>query len=43
MLFRSASLGAEIKVGTPAEFAKLLAEELAQWTAVVKAAQIKVE
>jgi tripartite-type tricarboxylate transporter receptor subunit TctC len=37
------TLGAEIKMGTPAEFEKMLAEELAQWTAVVKAANIKVE
>jgi tripartite-type tricarboxylate transporter receptor subunit TctC len=40
---RLASLGAEIKLGTPAEFGKLLADELARWTAVVKAANIKVE
>jgi tripartite-type tricarboxylate transporter receptor subunit TctC len=40
---RLANLGAEIKIGTPAEFGKLLADELAQWTAVVKAANIKVE
>jgi tripartite-type tricarboxylate transporter receptor subunit TctC len=37
------TLGAEIRIGTPAEFGKLLADELAQWTAVVKAANIKVE
>jgi tripartite-type tricarboxylate transporter receptor subunit TctC len=37
------TLGAEIKIGTPAEFEKMLADELAQWTAVVKAANIKVE
>ncbi len=40
---RLATLGAEIKIGTPAEFGKMLAAELAQWTAVVKAANIKVE
>jgi tripartite-type tricarboxylate transporter receptor subunit TctC len=40
---RLAALGAEIKTGTPAEFGKMLANELAQWTAVVKAANIKVE
>jgi tripartite-type tricarboxylate transporter receptor subunit TctC len=40
---RLATLGAEIKIGTPAEFGKLLANELAQWTAVVNAANIKVE
>ena len=40
---RLATLGAEIKTGTPAEFGKMLANELAQWTAVVKAANIKVE
>jgi tripartite-type tricarboxylate transporter receptor subunit TctC len=38
-----ATLGAEPKIGTPAEFGEMLAEELAKWTAVVKAANIKVE
>jgi tripartite-type tricarboxylate transporter receptor subunit TctC len=38
-----ATLGAEIKIGTPADFGNMLARELAQWTAVVKAANIKVE
>jgi tripartite-type tricarboxylate transporter receptor subunit TctC len=39
-----ANLGADIKIGTPAEFGKMLAKELALWTAVVKAANItKVE
>jgi tripartite-type tricarboxylate transporter receptor subunit TctC len=38
-----AKLGADIKIGTPAEFEKMLADELAKWTAVVKAANIKVE
>jgi tripartite-type tricarboxylate transporter receptor subunit TctC len=37
------ALGADIKIGTPAEFGKMLADELAKWTAVVKAANIKVE
>jgi tripartite-type tricarboxylate transporter receptor subunit TctC len=37
------TLGAEIKVGTPAEFGKMLADELALWTGVVKAAKIQVE
>ena len=40
---RLATLGAEIKIGTPAEFGKMLASELALWTGVVKAANIKVE
>lgn len=40
---RLAALGAEIKTGTPAEFGKILADELAKWTAVVGAANIKVE
>jgi tripartite-type tricarboxylate transporter receptor subunit TctC len=40
---RLANLGAEIRIGTPAEFGKLIAEELAQWTAVAKAANIRVE
>ena len=39
----SPTLGAEIKIGTPAEFGKMLADELAQWTAVAKAANIKVD
>ena len=38
-----AKLGADIKIGTPAEFEKMLADELAKWTAIVKAAKIKVE
>jgi tripartite-type tricarboxylate transporter receptor subunit TctC len=37
------NLGAEVKIGTPAEFGKMLAEERAVWTDVVKAANIKVE
>jgi tripartite-type tricarboxylate transporter receptor subunit TctC len=37
------ALGADIKVGTPAEFGKMLADELALWTGVVKAAKIQVE
>ena len=37
------TLGAEIKIGTPAEFGKLLASEYAVWSGVVKAAHIKVE
>jgi tripartite-type tricarboxylate transporter receptor subunit TctC len=36
-------VGGEVKIGTSAEFGKMLAEELAKWTAVVKAAKIKVE
>jgi tripartite-type tricarboxylate transporter receptor subunit TctC len=36
-------LGAEVKIGSPAEFEKMLAHELAKWTAVVKAANIKVD
>ena len=36
-------LGADIKIGTPEEFGKMLAEELALWTGVVKDAHIKVE
>ena len=37
------TLGAEIKIGTPADFDKMLAEERAKWNAIVKAANIKVE
>jgi tripartite-type tricarboxylate transporter receptor subunit TctC len=40
---RLANLGADIKVSTPAEFGKFLADELALWTGVVKAADIKVQ
>ena len=40
---RLANLGAEIKIGTPAEFGKMLADELARWTAVAKAANIRVD
>jgi tripartite-type tricarboxylate transporter receptor subunit TctC len=40
---RIANLGAEIKIGTAAEFGNMLADELAQWSAVVKAANIKVD
>jgi tripartite-type tricarboxylate transporter receptor subunit TctC len=40
---RLSNLGAEIRIGTPADFGKLIAEELAQWTAVAKAANIKVD
>ena len=40
---RLAALGADIKIGTPNEFGEMLADELALWTAVVKAANIKVE
>jgi tripartite-type tricarboxylate transporter receptor subunit TctC len=36
-------LGAEIKIGTPQDLDKMLASERAQWTAVVKAANIKME
>jgi tripartite-type tricarboxylate transporter receptor subunit TctC len=37
------TLGADIKIGTPDDFKKLLAEELALWSSVVKDANIKVE
>jgi tripartite-type tricarboxylate transporter receptor subunit TctC len=40
---RLATLGAETKVGTPQDFGKMLAQELALWTSVVKAANITVE
>ena len=40
---RLATLGADIKIGTPEEFQKMLARELAQWTQVVKDAKITVE
>jgi tripartite-type tricarboxylate transporter receptor subunit TctC len=40
---RLATLGADVKIGTPEEFGKMLAKELAQWTGVVKAANITAE
>jgi tripartite-type tricarboxylate transporter receptor subunit TctC len=40
---RLANLGAEVKVSTPDEFRKFLADETALWTSVVKAADIKVQ
>ena len=39
---RLANLGADIRISTPAEFGKFLADERALWTGVVKAANIKV-
>jgi tripartite-type tricarboxylate transporter receptor subunit TctC len=40
---RLAALGADIKSGTPQDFGKMLAQELALWTSVVKAANITVD
>ena len=40
---RLATLGADIKIGTPQAFGEMLADELALWTGVVKDANIKVE
>ena len=37
------TLGAEVKIGTPEDLDKMLTSERAQWTAVVKAANIKAE
>jgi len=37
------ALGAEIKIGTPEDLDKMLAAERTQWSAVVKAANIKME
>ena len=37
------ALGAESKIGTPEDLDKMLAAERAQWTAIVKAANIKME
>jgi tripartite-type tricarboxylate transporter receptor subunit TctC len=38
-----AKLGADIKIGTPDEFRKMLAAELALWSGVVKAANIQAD
>jgi len=43
MRARLAALSAEIKIGTPQDFGKMLADELALWTSVVKAANLTVE
>jgi tripartite-type tricarboxylate transporter receptor subunit TctC len=40
---RLANLGAEIKIGTPAEFGEMLADERTKWNAIVKSANIKVD
>ena len=40
---RLEALGAESKIGTPEDLGKMLAAERAEWTAVVKAAHIKIE
>jgi tripartite-type tricarboxylate transporter receptor subunit TctC len=40
---RLANLSADIAIGTPAEFGKMLDDERALWSEVVKAAHIKVE
>jgi tripartite-type tricarboxylate transporter receptor subunit TctC len=37
------TLGADIRIGTPQEFGKLLAEEYALWAGVVKAANITLQ
>ena len=37
------TLGAEVKIGTPEDLEKMLARERAQWTALVKAANIVAE
>jgi len=42
-LQRLAYLGADVAIGTPGEFRKMLADELAMWTAIAKAAKIQVE
>jgi tripartite-type tricarboxylate transporter receptor subunit TctC len=40
---RLANLGADVEIGTPAEFTKMLAEELALWTGVAKAANLQMD
>ncbi len=37
------TLGAEVRIGSPEELGAMLARERAQWTAVIKAANIKVQ
>jgi hypothetical protein len=38
-----ANLGADTKIGTPAEFREFLAKELTKWSRVVKEANITVK
>jgi tripartite-type tricarboxylate transporter receptor subunit TctC len=40
---RLATLGAEIRIGTPAEFGRLIDEERAMWAELVKAANLQVD
>jgi tripartite-type tricarboxylate transporter receptor subunit TctC len=40
---RLQNLGADVAIGTPEDFRKMLAEELAHWTRVAKAANIQVD
>jgi len=40
---RLAALGAEIKIGTPADLDKMFAAERARWAPVIQAAHIQVE
>jgi tripartite-type tricarboxylate transporter receptor subunit TctC len=40
---RLAHLGADVAIGTPEEFRKMLADELALWTRIAKAANIQVD
>jgi tripartite-type tricarboxylate transporter receptor subunit TctC len=40
---RLASMSARVKTGTPEEFGRLLADELAQWTGIVDAAKINMQ
>jgi tripartite-type tricarboxylate transporter receptor subunit TctC len=40
---RLANLGAEIRIGTPAEFGRMIDEERAMWAEVVKAAHLQVD
>jgi len=37
------NLGAEIAIGTPDEFGKMIADELERWTGVAKAANIQMD
>jgi tripartite-type tricarboxylate transporter receptor subunit TctC len=40
---RLAKLGADVAIGTPTEFGKMLADELALWTGVAKAADLQMD
>jgi tripartite-type tricarboxylate transporter receptor subunit TctC len=43
MKARIADLGAEVLTGSPADFGKLIADDIERWSKVIRAAHIKAE